>query len=66
MDECDGYIRHQVAPWTNKQLQEPPPASHKDAQLHLTQAKVTARDLLWQTIIILTYPFFLLQDKNSL
>lgn len=41
LDDCDDYVRQNVAPWVNQLLQQPPPEEYSDAQAQVAHAKVT-------------------------
>ena len=40
LDDCDDYMRQNVAPWFNQQLQQSLPEGCDEAQAQVSQAKV--------------------------
>ena len=41
LDDCDGYLRQNVAPWVNQQLLQSLPEGCDEVQAQVSQAKVT-------------------------
>lgn len=41
LDDCDDYMRQNVAPWVNEQLQQSLPEGCDEAEAQVSQAKVT-------------------------
>ena len=63
LDDCDDYMRQNVAPWVNQKLQQSLPEGCDEAQAQVSQAKVTLQ--LVQLWCLIKKNYFICIINNS-